>query len=86
MPFSVTGQPQAGQPAVATGINDESQDTQSNSIAQLKLQAVSEWLHTYLGSRFSQYEHLLTTDFAEKYAVHVCKVVDGVRIYTDLLD
>jgi galactokinase len=25
-------------------------------------------------------------DFADKYAVHVCKVVDGVRLYTGLLD
>jgi galactokinase len=25
-------------------------------------------------------------DFAGKYAVHVCKVVDGVRVYTGLLD
>jgi len=25
-------------------------------------------------------------DFADKYAVHVCKVVDGVRLYTALLD
>jgi galactokinase len=25
-------------------------------------------------------------DFADKYAVHVCKVVDGVRIYAGLLD
>jgi hypothetical protein len=25
-------------------------------------------------------------DFADKYTIHVCKVVDGVRIYTDLLD
>ena len=24
-------------------------------------------------------------DFADKYAVHVCKVVDGIRIYEDLL-
>ena len=24
-------------------------------------------------------------DFAEKYAVHVCKVVDGVRVYDDLI-
>jgi len=24
-------------------------------------------------------------DFAAKYAVHVCKVVDGVRVYKDLL-
>ncbi len=24
-------------------------------------------------------------EFADKYAVHVCKVVDGVRIYEDLL-
>jgi galactokinase len=24
-------------------------------------------------------------DFADKYAVHVCKVVDGVRVYNDLL-
>jgi galactokinase len=25
-------------------------------------------------------------DFADKYAVHICKVVDGVRLYTGLLD
>jgi galactokinase len=25
-------------------------------------------------------------DFADKYAVHICKVVDGVRVYDDLLD
>jgi galactokinase len=24
-------------------------------------------------------------DFADKYAVHICKVVDGVRIFEDLL-
>jgi len=25
-------------------------------------------------------------DYADNYAVHVCKVVDGVRVYADLLD
>lgn len=25
-------------------------------------------------------------DFADKYAVHICKVVDGVRVYENLLD
>jgi len=24
-------------------------------------------------------------EFADKYAVHVCKVVDGVRVFQDLL-
>lgn len=24
-------------------------------------------------------------DFADKYAVHVCKVVDGIRLYKDML-
>jgi galactokinase len=24
-------------------------------------------------------------DFADKYAVHVCKVVDGIRLYEDML-
>jgi galactokinase len=24
-------------------------------------------------------------DFADKYAVHVCKVVDGVKVFEDLL-
>ncbi|MCK4998378.1 MAG: hypothetical protein KAS23_02545, partial [Anaerohalosphaera sp.] len=25
-------------------------------------------------------------DYADKYAVHVCKVVDGMRVYEDMLD
>jgi len=24
-------------------------------------------------------------DFADKYAVHICKVVDGVRLYENIL-
>lgn len=42
-------------------------DLQATAIAQLKYQAISNYLAQYLGPRFAQFEKMISKDFGEKY-------------------
>jgi hypothetical protein len=42
-------------------------DPEANLINDLKFLAVSNWLQTYLGPKYSQFERFVTPEFAEKY-------------------
>jgi hypothetical protein len=47
----------------------EAAESQAEILAQLKVQAVSEWLQGYLGNRYSQFERAVTVEFAEKHVI-----------------
>lgn len=49
------------------GQSTDSGDPESNLINDLKYLAVSNWLQSYLGPRFTQFDKYVTPEFAEKY-------------------
>lgn len=45
----------------------ENSDPESGLINDLKYLAVSNWLHNYLGQRYTQFDKFITPEFSEKY-------------------
>lgn len=54
-------------PTTVPGQAVENNDPESGLINDLKYLAVSNWLQTYLGPRYTQFDKLITPEFAEKY-------------------
>jgi len=50
-----------------TGTTNEDGDPESNLINDLKYLAVSNWLQSYLGNRYTLFDKYVTPEFAEKY-------------------
>lgn len=69
VPFKVSSSslstPQAS--STPTDLSAENEDHESNLINDLKYLAVSNWLQTYLGPRYTQFDKHITPEFAEKY-------------------
>ncbi|NDD59673.1 MAG: hypothetical protein EBZ47_10655, partial [Chlamydiae bacterium] len=69
VPFKVSSSslatPQAS--SKPTELSAENEDHESNLINDLKYLAVSNWLQTYLGPRYTQFDKHITPEFAEKY-------------------
>jgi hypothetical protein len=58
VPFAETSAPVAG-----------SSESQAGLISELKYHAVQNWLKTYLGARFPQFEKQVTKEFSERYVL-----------------
>lgn len=66
IPFQVSSKDLNTQ-QTATTQNTEEVDLESQTINDLKYLAVSNWLQSFLGPKFSQFDKFVTPEFAEKY-------------------
>ncbi len=66
VPFQVSSSALNSQPS-APANSVENVDPETTLINDLKYLAVSNWLQSYLGSRYPQFDKYITPEFAEKY-------------------
>ena len=66
VPFQVSSK-ELKTPQPSEGQTTENIDPESGMINDLKYMAISNWLQSYLGPRFTQFDRYVTPEFAEKY-------------------
>ena len=66
VPFTVSSSSIVKNPNTSVS-EAQNSDPETTLISDLKYLAVANWLQTYLGQRFTQFDKYITPDFAEKY-------------------